>query len=174
MISHGEAVKTVRREIEKNHGSIFLFPNNTGMAYQGRVEHGPAGRDEIILRNARRIRFGVPGSGGGPDLLGWKTAKNDTGKLYAVSMAVEVKTGQARRTKEQDNFARLFALSGGIYALARFSPGNEDPSYFSFESMSAFGLPATGTMLDVEDALNAIESYRSWFDFCAEEARAGR
>ena len=173
MISHGEAVKTVRREIEKNHCSIFLFPNNTGMAYQGRVVNLAPGSKNIILRDLRRICFGIPSQGGGPDLLGWKTLKED-GAIYAISMAVEIKTGQARRTKKQENFARIFTLSGGIYALARFSPGSDDPSYFSFESMSAFGLPAVGPLLDVEDALDAIESYRSWFDFCAEEARAGR
>lgn len=69
-----------------------LWRNNTGMAYHA----------------DRPVRYGIPPTGGGPDLLGiWD------GRFAAI----EVKTAKAKLRKEQLDFLLLVKRLGGFAAI---------------------------------------------------------
>ena len=59
--------------------------------------------------NPRRV--GTEGEG---DLQGWRVGDGR-------ATAIEVKTGNARRTKEQKRWGESFVRDGGIYVVARYS-----------------------------------------------------
>ncbi len=95
------------------HPDGMFWRNNTGTAWQGeevragvgqtfRVEQGMK-----ILRNARIITFGLPGSS---DILG---------VLNGRFVAPEVKTRTGKQRELQINFERAFRRAGGLYLLAR-------------------------------------------------------
>lgn len=75
------------------HSFCRVWSNNTGL-----------GRD---LNSERIIRFGLKGSS---DIIG----------IYkGVFLAIEVKTGNAKQTKEQINFQKMIDTLGGVYVLCR-------------------------------------------------------
>lgn len=87
--------------------------NNTGQAWQGKkvqVRTGELIRVEqgmVILRAARPITFGLPGSG---DIEGAQQG-------FAVS--VETKTDIGQQSEQQEKFQAAWERAGGIYILAR-------------------------------------------------------
>lgn len=91
----------------------LVFRNNTGQAWQGqRVERTIGSRIEVepgmvILRNARPISFGLPGS---PDIIGVSGG-------YALGDEVKKRTG--RQAQIQKNFEQRWNQCGGIYLLSR-------------------------------------------------------
>lgn len=91
-----------------------VWRNNTGMAWQGEEErHRPGARivvtkDMVILRNGRRVRFGIPGSS---DIIG---------TIRGLPLAAEIKReiGGAQ-SDQQVLFQRAWEKAGGFYVLAR-------------------------------------------------------
>ena len=63
----------------------------------------------VVLRNARPIKFGLPGSG---DILGAHAGR---------PVAVEMKDERGAQRELQKNFERSWVKAGGIYILARSS-----------------------------------------------------
>lgn len=97
----------------------FCWRNNTGMAWQSNeVVKRPVGSfvqvepGMVILRNARPVTFGLPGSG---DILGVTLAPCGHG----VAWSVETKTSTGRQSSQQGNFGRAWQGVGGRYTLAR-------------------------------------------------------
>lgn len=117
---HARLVKLVRRTYQKENFGSRLFPNTSGMAWQGDFVNVAGG---VFLRHARPIRFGIPepregGSGsGGADLIG-ATIVNG----WPVFTAVECKTKNARLQKNQKAFRRWVQSISGIYVVARECP----------------------------------------------------
>lgn len=91
----------------------LVFRNNTGQAWQGEEIYARLGSfvkvepGMVILRRARRIRFGLPGSA---DLLG---------VVQRRAVAVETKTETGRQAEQQRLFGAAWERCGGIYVLAR-------------------------------------------------------
>jgi hypothetical protein len=74
----------------------------------------------IILKNPRRIRFGLhPGSG---DLIGWKSitiTSEMVGKKIAVITSIEVKSARGRLSDEQKNWIAQVTTAGGIARMVK-------------------------------------------------------
>lgn len=90
-----------------------LFRQNTGQGWQGRIlEHTGA---RLVLANPRPLHAGLcPGS---PDLVGWKTVEitpDMVGQRVAIFTGLEVKTPNARLTKQQGQFLKILREFGGI------------------------------------------------------------
>lgn len=62
----------------------------------------------------RLVRFGVPSTGGGADLIGWVMRNG-----VAVFLAIEVKSDTGRPTPKQTNFLRAVREAGGIAGVVR-------------------------------------------------------
>ena len=152
---HARLVKIVRRTYQDDNPGSRLFPNTSGVAWQGNAQNG-AGKVELI--NPRPIRFGIPepdGHGeksGGTDLLGETEVKlcnlaevdycffghNDCGicllkKPIPVITGIECKTGKARLKKNQKVFRDFMKKIGAVYFLARECPCQDkwEPVYKS-------------------------------------------
>lgn len=111
-ISHTQAVNLVRRILMSSFSNrVFLWKNQTGTAWQG---HGVFGADRAELINPRPVKFGIPDSGGGTDLLGFVIINN-----FPVFLGIEIKTGRARRTKKQHEFANFMNSHNAVYFLFR-------------------------------------------------------
>lgn len=91
----------------------LVYRQNTGMFWQGQqldltpgqyVEVEPG---MVILRNARPVRAGLPGSG---DIAGVHRRR---------ALQVEMKTLTGKQREIQQNFERAWVKAGGIYILAR-------------------------------------------------------
>ena len=91
----------------------MAWRNNTGTAWQGepvragigtmiRVEAGM-----MILRQARPITFGLPGSG---DIMGLTNGR---------AWALEIKDQHGQQRDTQKKFQAAFELAGGFYGLSR-------------------------------------------------------
>lgn len=91
----------------------MAWRNNTGQAWQGeRISRAPGvmiqvERGMCILRNARPISFGLPGS---PDIIGVRD-----GRGFGLEM--KSLTGVLRET--QPKFARAWQRAGGLYGVPR-------------------------------------------------------
>lgn len=91
----------------------LVWRNNTGQAWQGEQEDCFIGQfvkvepGTVVLRNARRISFGLPGSG---DILG---------TIGGFPVAVEVKKAGGRQEQTQRRFEKQWEFAGGIYVLGR-------------------------------------------------------
>ena len=91
----------------------IVWRNNTGQAWQGLRITPPVGtkitvtHDMIILKNARPVRFGLPGSG---DILGTSNG---------IPLSVEIKTLTGRQARVQKNFQDRWSACGGKYILGR-------------------------------------------------------
>jgi hypothetical protein len=85
----------------------LVFRNNTGLAWQGQKIHEQAG--VVTLKNPRMIRFGL--CVGSADIIGVRS----DGKF----LAIEVKIGKGRQTKEQAAFIEAVRASGGVAGVVR-------------------------------------------------------
>lgn len=85
-----------------------VWRNNTGQAFQGRVIHRAGG--QLTLADARPVNFGL--CVGSADIIGIRHAD---GKLIAI----EVKTGKGKTTREQERFIFHVQLAGGLAGIAR-------------------------------------------------------
>lgn len=91
----------------------LVFRNNTGMAWQGdpaRPRVGSMVRVEpgmVILRNARPIHFGLPGSA---DILGSTDGR---------PLAIECKDHNGTQLPSQQSFEKAWVKAGGIYVIVR-------------------------------------------------------
>jgi hypothetical protein len=96
-----------------------LFRNNVGRAWVGdEAIKMPNGKD-VLLRNARPFRSGVPGMS---DLIGWvpvTITPGMVGQTVAVYAAVETKTARGRATEEQKAFISVVSGAGGMAGIAR-------------------------------------------------------
>lgn len=131
-IRHARLVKLVRRTYQDDNPGSRLFPNTSGVAWQG---NAVTGADEVILKHPRPIRFGIPepepngtdeDGSGGADLLGF-TIKKDFGSSYFMSgypifSAIECKTGKSRLRKNQKHFRDFVRSINGIHYTARECP----------------------------------------------------
>ena len=92
---------------------VIAWRNNTGQGWQGqRVSRAPGGtvlveRGMVILRNARPITFGLPGS---PDIIGAQA-----GRFFGL----EMKAAGGRMEETQPRFRRAFEAAGGLYGVPR-------------------------------------------------------
>jgi len=90
-----------------------LFRNNTGLAWQGKVQRFPETRyievhpTDIVIRNARPVHFGL--CDGSSDLVGW----TKDGRFCAVESKNTTKP-----TQEQVNFIGAVNWSGGVGFIA--------------------------------------------------------
>lgn len=118
---HNRLVKIVRKDYQSYHPKSRLFPNTSGLAWQGEISKTAFG---IILKNPRPVKFGIPepkrddeeGSGGS-DLLG-QTYIND----LPILTGIEVKTGGSTLKKNQKLFRNWLMSINGIWFLARECP----------------------------------------------------
>lgn len=84
---------------------VRVFRNNCGVA---------------VFPDGSRVAYGLaPGSS---DIIGWKRTRitpEMVGKDVAVFIAIEVKTGTGRPSKEQVNFIEAVKAYGGVAGVAR-------------------------------------------------------
>jgi hypothetical protein len=95
-----------------------LMRNNVGKAWAGEEQRLPGG--DLILRNPRRIHFGLAKGSG--DLIGWtpvKITEDMVGSTLAVFTSIEVKTKKGRPTDDQIAFAQVVILGGGSAFVIR-------------------------------------------------------
>lgn len=85
-----------------------VWRNNTGQAYQGRIIHKAA--KQLTLDDARPVNFGL--CVGSADIIG---IRHSDGRFIAL----EVKTGKGRLTKEQERFVFHVQLAGGLAGIVR-------------------------------------------------------
>jgi hypothetical protein len=95
------------------HPDGMFWRNNTGTAWNGEKVRAGVGQmirvetGMVILRNARIISFGLPGSS---DILGC---------LNGRFVAPETKTRTGAQRETQINFEKAFRRAGGLYILGR-------------------------------------------------------
>lgn len=97
----------IQREIMVKCSDVAaLFRIPAGGFWQGRLikQNG-----KKLLVNLRRVKVGVEGY---PDLTGWRRSD---GRFIAI----EVKTGRGRATKEQMHFLEQVRQAGGLAGIAR-------------------------------------------------------
>lgn len=148
---HSRLVKIVRRRYQEDNPGSRLFPNTSGVAWQGTAVSG-AGKVELF--NPRPVYFGIPepagkGTGtesGGGDLLGETAASLCViiGQTESVKpmfqcpiipcetcrydhkipilTGIEIKTGKSRLKKNQKIFRAWLLSVNGIYYIARECP----------------------------------------------------
>lgn len=149
---HARLVKLTRKDYQLNNPKSRLFPNTSGVAWQGTVVNG-AGKVELF--NPRPVFFGIPEpehkngaeKSGGGDLLGVTIKEfstfdlsehgsfifNKTTKLYPIFTAIEIKTGKSRLKKNQKIFRTWVLSINGLYFLSRECPvcwDKWEPVYF--------------------------------------------
>lgn len=91
-----------------NSGDVRTFRNHTGAVKCARTGHFH--------------RFGIPSSGGGSDLIGFKTVTitpDMVGQRVALFVAIEVKTDSGRISPAQQTFIDFVLSRGGIAGIAR-------------------------------------------------------
>ncbi len=115
--------KAIQNQVHRALGGrsdIRLFRNNSGVAHHGTVVMESAA--SITLKNPVRVRYGVPPTGGGSDLIGWvsKTITPDmVGQKVAVFLAVEIKSDAGKPTAAQEVFIEQVNAHGGIAGIVR-------------------------------------------------------
>ncbi len=138
---HSRLVKIVRRRYQEDNPGSRLFPNTSGVAWQG---NATSGASQVILYNPRPVYFGIPEpekspnaprKSGGSDLLGctgkWVNCEMQFMKLPILT-GIEVKTGKGRLKKNQKIFRDWLLSVNGIYHIARECPEcwqNWEPVY---------------------------------------------
>jgi hypothetical protein len=132
---HARLVKIVRKTWQAEHDGARLFPNVSGIAWQGNALAGVA---EVTLINPRPVFFGIPEpsrgkaekKSGGADLIGWTICQffppDKTKSIIPVPAtvftAIECKSGKAILMKNQRVFRDNLKKAGGIYYVARECP----------------------------------------------------
>jgi hypothetical protein len=98
---------------------VFAWRNNTGQGWQGQRLTLPNGYSltikpgMVVLRDARPISFGLPGSG---DILGVARA-GDLGFGFALEAKTEDRRSQ--QSEQQRKFQIAFERAGGRYGVFR-------------------------------------------------------
>lgn len=111
----------------------LVFRNNTGQAWQGNQVKSPTGSfvkvepGMVILREARPVKFGLPGSA---DVLG---------AMQGCPVAVEFKTLTGRQSDQQGMFGAAWRKAGGIYVLARSPDEAVTKVRFEIKARSVWG-----------------------------------
>lgn len=95
-VTHNEAI--ARARLAASAAGLRVFKRDVGLFFDRRG-------------NQRRI-----GTNGEADLQGWQVG---TGR----AVGIEIKTGKAVRTKEQEKWGAAFEADGGLYIVARYAPG---------------------------------------------------
>lgn len=75
---------------------------------------------EAVYAGGARVKYGL--TPGAPDIVGYTSmtiTEDMIGKKIAVFTGIEVKTGNATRSKHQKNFANQLIKAGGICGVAR-------------------------------------------------------
>ena len=102
-----------------------LWRNNTGQAWMGHaVRVARAGLidvrpGDVVIRQARPVQFGLPGSG---DIHGLRTITirpEHVGMKIGQYVSVETKTAKGRQSEQQVKFGRMVTARGGLYIVAR-------------------------------------------------------
>ena len=102
-MTHTDLVRSILLEISP---LGLAWENRTGEGWVGKfVKKMPGG--QVTLKNARHIRFGLPGS---TDILAI---------IKRRILVIEVKTGTGRLQRNQSDFARAAVAAGAIHVLAR-------------------------------------------------------
>jgi hypothetical protein len=99
---------------------VRLFRNNNGQGWVGKKVGTLANGSQIVLANARVIRFGL-GVGTG-DLIGGKSiviTPDMVGRRVLVFANVEVKHGGGRPTAEQTSVIEVVKSLGGLAGVVR-------------------------------------------------------
>lgn len=92
---------------------MMAWRNNTGQAWQGqRISRAPGAvvrieRGMVILKDARPISFGLPGS---PDIIGVYDGRG---------FGLELKSITGRLEETQPLFAAAWQKAGGLYGIPR-------------------------------------------------------
>jgi len=89
-----------------DHGAR-LFRVNTGTGWTGKSYRRQDG--SLVMPNPRPLHAGL--TKGGSDLIGWSSE--------GLFVAIEVKTGRQRPTKEQCAFLSAVQTAGGLAGVAR-------------------------------------------------------
>lgn len=133
---HSRLVKQTRKIYQLENPGSRLFPNTSGVAWQG---HAVFGASQVIIKNPRPICFGIPSpkmkhegtDSGGADLIG-ETLKEYLSKggniplLLPVLTAIECKTGKAKLKRNQKLFHDWILSVNGIYYISRECPDCRD------------------------------------------------
>jgi hypothetical protein len=99
-----------------------LFRQNSGMAWVGKVQRGPAtvrlGTGDVVLRNARPFHAGFEGLSDLGGFVPVEITPDMVGSTVAVYAQVEVKAGAAT-SKEQAAWIDLVNANGGRAGVAK-------------------------------------------------------
>lgn len=104
---------------------LRCWRNNTGQAWSGskiiKLRSGDVVRarsGDVLIRDARPIRFGLPGSG---DILGLRSVTITpamVGMTMGQFIAVETKKVGGRQSEQQVKFGAMVNALGGAYVVA--------------------------------------------------------
>lgn len=104
MSAHGDLVNEVLLYLSGI--GALAWANQTGQGWAGKYV-GKTPRGDVVIANARPVRFGLPGS---TDVLAC---------LKARMIVVEVKTGTGRLQSNQRDFRVAAAKAGALHIEAR-------------------------------------------------------
>lgn len=103
-----------------------VLRNNVGVGWTGGITRYTSEAiinvrpGDVVIRQARPLHAGL--GVGSADLIGWAPVVVDEsmlGRTLAVFLAVEVKAGRTKVTKEQEDFLAAVRAAGGIAVVAR-------------------------------------------------------
>ena len=101
-MTHGELVNEILLTVAP---LGLAWANQTGQGWVGELVGKRDGN--VVLRHARPIKFGLPGS---TDILA---------SIKGRMVVIEVKTGTGRLQRNQSNFAKAAVRAGALHILAR-------------------------------------------------------
>jgi hypothetical protein len=106
--AHQNLLKNIKVTVQKRFINVRLFDQHVGLFFKSSI------LNEKIdpMRHALRI-----GTVGMPDMMGFISNKNG----LAIFLGIEVKSGNAKQTKEQKRFMKMVRSMGGIYIVGRSS-----------------------------------------------------
>lgn len=103
MSAHGDLVNDILVEISP---LGLAWSNQTGQGWSGKMV-GRLPNGDVVLRNARPVKFGLPGS---TDVLACVNGR---------MVVIEAKTGTGRLQENQKGFAEAADKAGALHILAR-------------------------------------------------------
>lgn len=109
MSEHQKLLAETRLAVQKSFPNCRLFVRHVGLFYRPSILSSPNFDKKESSKHIQRI--GIKGE---PDLSGFIKIGN-----YAVYLGIEIKTGNAKQTKEQKAFQKMVTDLGGIYIVGR-------------------------------------------------------
>lgn len=109
--------KTIQLAVSERTNAT-MWRNNVGTGWVGQTSRTKDGG--VYIKNARPLKAGL--CVGSSDLIGFTQVEitpEMVGKKIAVFTAIEVKTANGRRRKEQINFCEFVKSKGGKAGFAR-------------------------------------------------------